>query len=75
MSLIAIPDGIPTFLISQARDVARFGYSVSATPGQTFESGSLGSAVQGSFPSDLLPFLVPIARDLCRWGWDVTDPA
>jgi hypothetical protein len=72
MSLIDIPSGIPTFLISQARDVGRFGYVVSATPGQTFEPGSLGSAVKGSFPSNILPFLVPIARDLNRWGWDVT---
>jgi hypothetical protein len=73
MSLIDIPSGLPTFLISQARDVGRFGYVVSETPGRAFPPGSLGSSVPGTFPSDLLGFLVPLAGDLNRWGWDVTS--
>jgi hypothetical protein len=72
MSLIAIPDGLESFLVSQARAVARWGYTVTANPGQTFEPGSLGSAVQGTWPSDILSFLVSPAKDLSRWGWDVT---
>jgi hypothetical protein len=44
---------------------------VSATPGQDFPPGYMGSSVQGTFPPDLLPFLVPLARTLNRWGWDV----
>jgi hypothetical protein len=59
MSLLPIPDGIPTWLISEAREVALFGYSVQAASGDA------------TFPSDLLGFLVPTAKRLNIFGWSV----
>jgi hypothetical protein len=73
MSLLSVPDGIESFLISSARAVMQWGYQVSQTSGQAFPPGYLGSAVEGTFPSDLLSFLIPHARNLNRFGWDVTD--
>jgi hypothetical protein len=69
--LLLIPDSIETFLISQARAVARWGHTVTANPERTIEAGSLGSAVQGVWPSTIESFLVSPAKDLARWGWDV----
>jgi hypothetical protein len=71
-NLLPIPDGLESFLVTPAREIARWGYTVTANPGRTFEPGSLGSAVEGVWPSDILSFLVSTAKDLSRWGWDVT---
>jgi hypothetical protein len=71
MSLIDIPSGIESFLISQARAVGRWGHVVTANPNRTIEAGSLGSAVQGVWPSTIESFLVSPAKDLARWGYDI----
>jgi hypothetical protein len=60
-NLLPIPDGIDTWLISEARSVALFGFTVVPAVGDA------------TYPPDLLAFLVPTARRLAIYGWSVTD--
>jgi hypothetical protein len=60
-NLLPIPDGIDTWLISEARSIALHGYTVVAADGDA------------TYPTDLLSFLVPTAKRLNIFGWSVTD--
>jgi hypothetical protein len=59
--MLPIPDGLPTWLISEAREIALFGFTV------------VPAAGDATYPADLLSFLVPTAKRLAIYGWLVTD--
>jgi hypothetical protein len=59
--LLPFPQGLPRWLISEAREIALFGFTVVPAEGAA------------TWTANLHPFLTPIARRLAIYGWSTTD--